>query len=785
MRKKHFIKKFVVASIVAVSFLTGASGNQSVVSAANSVKIEYTNDDIKVIPDKYNTGAKGQLTPVALGETIGNFEFVVGNNGTAHVVDFVYRNTQLSGTITFENRDFSNYTFNVFHDAVGDRKIKMVFNNCKFSSVNVGKGESTIQYEFNDCTFKSFYGGNSTLERCQFVGSYYDGMVPFRNVKVSNCFFGERTSDLASDKEIHTDGVQIYGAEGNDVVNVSFDNCRFEMPPIKNENARAYVNACIMLQMEYSNGNGMSFTDCILNGGGYSIYARSKFDSLTVENILFKNIRVGAAKKYGTFYSRMASDVVVDNVTETDSLYVGSVWKEGGKTHVSVSNDTNQERKLTIYTDKGNFEHVIPACPAGNQISETMKYAEFPFDKDITIDQDCEYVVCFDTTYETMTKQIRFVNWSNQDVYLDKDLTGSSQQNSVIFQGKCGDTVDFSLTSDGVLTLSGSGATYAYHSGKPAPWGDYASFIKEIHIEPGVEKLGNQLFTLCSSVQKVVISEGVKSIGGRTFAKCSCLTEVVLPSSLQKVGSSAFTNTVIQKVYYSGADWGQVQVEEGNSILYEKLVMTNPSAPMPTEAPTSNGTAAPSETQAPSETAAPSGNQAPSVTQAPSGTQTSSGTQTTSGTAAPSETARPSGTQASSGTQELSDKPEPSETPVENETPEPSETPMSSEKPMDSSDDISDDIQTETAEDEEADVKKMNVHEMNVHEDVQVLTLSNETKDLSKESKGQEETTKYGDVAIDESATEQKNGSIPIVVGTLSLGGCAAGVGFRIFRKYK
>ena len=56
------------------------------------VLIQQTADDLMVIPDKYNTGAKGKLTKIALGEKINNIQLVAGSGGNKNIIDFYYRN---------------------------------------------------------------------------------------------------------------------------------------------------------------------------------------------------------------------------------------------------------------------------------------------------------------------------------------------------------------------------------------------------------------------------------------------------------------------------------------------------------------------------------------------------------------------------------------------------------------------------------------------------------------------------------------------------------------------
>ncbi|MBE5947847.1 MAG: hypothetical protein E7261_02335 [Lachnospiraceae bacterium] len=541
-----------------------------------TVLIEHTEDDITVIPDKYNTGAKGNLQVAEKGAVIDGIQFVSGNNDTYNCLDFAYRNLNVEGEVVFKNYDFSQWTVAAYNESGVTRNITVRFVNCKFSNFISGKADCSINYEFENCTFINFIGSNAKFDKCMFTGSFSDGMVPFRNVSVQSCYFFDKTADDPAGKGIHTDGTQIYGHSGLDVENVFFDNCRFEIPAIDMGDNRAGVNACIMLQMERSNANNLSFTNCILNGGGYSLYAVSRSEDLVLTNVLFENIRIGSANRFGAIYPKVSDGVTFEEVTGTDTLYVSSVWKKDAKTYVSVSNDTLLDRVLVIYTENNTYSYLIPACPS---VDEEKVFSNYPFDIQIEIPEDCEYVVCFDASTENKVTQIRFMNWGNENVYLPGDyLEEISSYNiyrsdDIIASGCCGQNAEYTLSSEGVLTIFGNGATYSYHSQKPVPWNDYKGYITTVVVEEGITLLGDQLFRHCTELNAVYLSEGLQTIKTRVFEGCSFLEIVELPSTLYEVGYNSFSNVFIEKVYFNGsqAEWDLIQIDGSNNILTEQV----------------------------------------------------------------------------------------------------------------------------------------------------------------------------------------------------------------------
>lgn len=533
-----------------------------------------TKDDNEIIPDKYNTGVVGDLATVGLADTVNGIVLASGSNGTSNVLDFYYKNSQIVGTIKFENYDFSGFPLVVYNTDKIDRKINIVFENCKFGSVSTAKESGSISYQFNNCTIKSFNGSNAIFNACMFGKSYSDGLVPFQDVVVNDSFFCDMARDDAKGAGLHTDGTQIYGAKGIDVKNIHFDNCRFELPTIILKGDAAYVNACIMLQLEYSNAENVSFTNCKVNGGGCTIFARSVNDAYSFKNVIFKNIEVGKASRYGAFYNDLSQEVVFENIGQAERLYVGSIWKENGETHISVTNDTGVERKLIVVTNDEQHEYTIAACPVASQLNS---YDEFPFDIDICIPYDCEYVVCYDATLENGAEQIRFTNWGANNVYVSNKINNSTSvtEYAVLCEGVCGKEVSYKLTADGVLTLSGTGSTYNYNSAKPAPWVDFLPYIKEIKIEEGIEELGTQIFKNCSGIRTISFPNGLTKIGSRGLSGCAFLEEVRIPNTVECIETSSFEGAIIQKTYYEGSmdKWTSIVIEGGNENLVGKLII--------------------------------------------------------------------------------------------------------------------------------------------------------------------------------------------------------------------
>ena len=111
----------------------------------------------------------------------------------------------------------------------------------------------------------------------------------------------------------------------------------------------------------------------------------------------------------------------------------------------------------------------------------------------------------------------------------------------IIASGICGDNLTWTLDSDGVLTISGTGDMYDYDGRNP--WEDnYNELIKTIVLEDGVTSIGECAFWVCDSLTSITIPDSVTSIGPWAFTSCASLTNITIPDSVISIGDSAFSS---------------------------------------------------------------------------------------------------------------------------------------------------------------------------------------------------------------------------------------------------
>jgi hypothetical protein len=121
----------------------------------------------------------------------------------------------------------------------------------------------------------------------------------------------------------------------------------------------------------------------------------------------------------------------------------------------------------------------------------------------------------------------------------------SAQAQTVIASGDCGangNNITWTLTSDSVLTISGTGAMADFSSVDDVPWLYIRDGIKTGVIEDGVTTVGDRAFSTCSSLTSVTIPNSVTTIGEWFFSGCTSLTSVTIGNSVTAIGNYAFGN---------------------------------------------------------------------------------------------------------------------------------------------------------------------------------------------------------------------------------------------------
>lgn len=156
----------------------------------------------------------------------------------------------------------------------------------------------------------------------------------------------------------------------------------------------------------------------------------------------------------------------------------------------------------------------------------------------------------------------------------------TTEEVELLGSGKCGTSITWTLTPDGVLTLSGTGKTESTPYFRM--WSEYESYIKELVVEEGISSIGESLFYELPVLKKVTLPNGLLELGDKAFFGCASLKEIELPSTLVSLGDYAFSEcanltsiripgsvpSVGSRCFSGCANLSEVTMEEG--ILYIK-----------------------------------------------------------------------------------------------------------------------------------------------------------------------------------------------------------------------
>ena len=127
-----------------------------------------------------------------------------------------------------------------------------------------------------------------------------------------------------------------------------------------------------------------------------------------------------------------------------------------------------------------------------------------------------------------------------------KTVVHCSNGNNILppTSGKCGTKVTYTISDDGVLTISGTGAmanyTYKDNDSSNCPWHSVRWAINKVVIEDGVTSIGSYAFSFDLSVTDVTLPNSLKTIGRNAFWGCYGLTSVVIPEGVTTIGAYVF-----------------------------------------------------------------------------------------------------------------------------------------------------------------------------------------------------------------------------------------------------
>lgn len=205
-------------------------------------------------------------------------------------------------------------------------------------------------------------------------------------------------------------------------------------------------------------------------------------------------------------------------------------------------------------------------------------------------------------------------------------VQGIEEENSEIVASGEDLNVTWSLDSDGLLIISGSGPMGEMYAQWPPnlAWRKYNQQIKKVIINSGVTSISEvafeacfnltevelcdtitsiekEAFFVCENLKKITLPKQLTEISQTAFQGCKSLTSVVIPPNVTKIDDSAFAycenmesvsipagvNTIgewafrncsaLKEVYYGGdaAQWSAISIAEHNDPLLDAQLREN------------------------------------------------------------------------------------------------------------------------------------------------------------------------------------------------------------------
>ena len=107
--------------------------------------------------------------------------------------------------------------------------------------------------------------------------------------------------------------------------------------------------------------------------------------------------------------------------------------------------------------------------------------------------------------------------------------------------GAKGDNLTYILTTDGVLTIFGSGDMKDYYDFHSTPWYNQRTKITSLVVMDGVNSIGYDTFEDCTNLISVLLPNSVSRIEYAAFNNCSKLSTITIPEGLASLGDYAFS----------------------------------------------------------------------------------------------------------------------------------------------------------------------------------------------------------------------------------------------------
>ena len=160
---------------------------------------------------------------------------------------------------------------------------------------------------------------------------------------------------------------------------------------------------------------------------------------------------------------------------------------------------------------------VMPAYATENEINESAEMNNF-IEKDDSVKMD-------DSSEVNETEESNYIE---TEQLLNED--------DFIATGTYGENIEWTLDSEGVLSINGSGEMPHLYDVFKQGWSDYLEDIKKVIISEGITSIGGYAFAGCFYLEGVELPKGIIKIEENAFRYCEALREISLPNEVTSIG---------------------------------------------------------------------------------------------------------------------------------------------------------------------------------------------------------------------------------------------------------
>ena len=235
-------------------------------------------------------------------------------------------------------------------------------------------------------------------------------------------------------------------------------------------------------------------------------------------------------------YNRAYSQTVSGEIFDVIERYEGNDDFSSNYT-IHISDETDYATILNLLADKG-FDSITEDDLRGVDIKTGNHYIYSYLIKDEVLQELATEHKMIVPVYCNLNDNTAFVEKVPQP-----ESKGYRLESLYLANGKCGDQAYWTISRDGILSITGSGAVYDYKedgNGNDVPWSNYRDKIKSVSIADKITRLGAFTFAKLTDVKTIEIPSSVTSIGVEAFME-SGLTDFEITENIETIDGALFS----------------------------------------------------------------------------------------------------------------------------------------------------------------------------------------------------------------------------------------------------